>query len=525
MIIYRDDNWLVVDKPEGLATHAGAPGELGAVEWIALHLGIKTHVVSRLDRGTSGVLLLALHREASARAQVIHESDEAIKVYEFISHQCSPEEKWICEEPLDGKSATTRFTRLSEEEMDAGPQGLVRIYRYRARISRGRKHQVRRHAAFGGAPILGDVAHGGRAFPRICLHCSQVRWPDITQPLTSELPLSFRAISRGDGSASRLGLALCRDRRGEWLAQITNAFRVVHRGEIASLPASVDVFGDYFSAVWYDQTADPRKAANRLDPVLKQIMLAYKLRGGVVRNHQRNPHEKSLVATVRPLGEEPPEVFEVHEHGLRYQVNLQLTQHTGLFLDQRDTRRRLMQIAAGKRVTNLFAFTCSFAVVAAAAGCEVVFSLDTAKACLNTGKANFALNDLAETGRGKFIQEDARKWIDRQTRKLDEQPDTTPRWDLVVCDPPVFASSKDGGQFSVEKEWPWLAENLAAILAEDGQALFANNHRGGKHQFYRNSLEKHFAEVIDLRPPLDFPVAEGRPHHVRMFWCRKTASA
>ena len=65
VIIHQSNNWLVVDKPAGLATHAGKPGELGAVEWLELHLGLKTHVVSRLDRGTSGVLLLALDANAS----------------------------------------------------------------------------------------------------------------------------------------------------------------------------------------------------------------------------------------------------------------------------------------------------------------------------------------------------------------------------------------------------------------------------------------------------------------------------
>ncbi len=56
---------------------------------------------------------------------------------------------------------------------------------------------------------------------------------------------------------------------------------------------------------------------------------------------------------------------------------------------------------------------------------------------------------------------------------------------------------------------------------DGGTAVFANNHRTGDHAFYRRTLEKHFAEVTDLRPPLDFPVFPRRPHHVRTFWCVK----
>ena len=528
MILYRDDNWLAVDKPEGMATHAGSPGELGAVEWLKLHLDIQTYVVSRLDRGTSGVLLLAMNPEASARAQAIHESGEAAKFYEFISHKDAQalgcQEEWLCEDAIDGKAAATRFTCLGPFiEEGSGPRAAP-LFRYRARIARGRKHQIRRHASNAGIPILGDREYGGRPHGRICLHCAEVHWPELKDPVFSELPPSFQALCHGDSSASRLGLAICCDRRGQWLPQITDCFRAVHRDEIQNLPASVDVFGQWFHAVWYDETADSRKAAGRLDPVLQQLMKIHGLKGGVVRTHHKNPHQTSLVTRTRILGDEPPETFTVTEHGLHYEINLLTTQHTGLFLDQRDTRRRLMLLARGQRMTNLFAFTGSFSVAAAAAGCEVVFSVDTAKACLNTGKTNFTLNDLNETGQGKFIQEDARKWTNRQLRRLEEDPDEYPAFDLVVCDPPVFASSKDGGKFSVEKEWPWLAESLSKLMAPGGVAVFANNHRGGKHGFYKRELAGYFPEVVDLRPPLDFPVAEGRPHHVRTFWCRKSTS-
>ena len=115
MIIHQDTNWLIVDKPTGMATHAGKPGELGAVEWLDLHLDLKAHVVSRLDRGTSGALLLALDPAASARAEEIHESGGATKIYEFYSSVDSLTagigETWTRDDALDGKSASTRFHR------------------------------------------------------------------------------------------------------------------------------------------------------------------------------------------------------------------------------------------------------------------------------------------------------------------------------------------------------------------------------------------------------------------------------
>ena len=514
MIIHQDDNWLVVDKPSGLATHAGKPGELGAVEWLELHLGLKTHVVSRLDRGTSGILLLAMNAAASARAGEIHESDGATKIYEFYSSVDSlaggPGETWTRDNELDGKPAVTRFHRLEKT-----PRGD--LVRYRAEISRGRRHQIRRHAASSGVPVLGDEEYGGADFPRLMLHCAEVRWPEIDDPLRAPAPATFVSLASGKESA----FAVCRDRRGTWPMAVTDAFRVVHRDEIGGLPAAVDVFGGWFNATWFDETSSEEKLTRLLHPVLDEVAAAHGCRGGVIRTHWRNPHQRALVVETRIIGKAPPDFFTVSEHGLKYEISLTKTQHAGLFLDQRDTRRRLALAAAGKRLANLFAYTCSFSVAAVAAEAEVAFSVDTAKAGLNTGKTNFTLNGLAEGGRGKFIQEDARKWLRRQERRRDERPGEFRPLDLVVCDPPVFASARDGGKFSLETEWPRLAGQASGLLGPDGIAVFANNHRSGNHAFYRRALEEQFTEVTDLRPPMDFPVFPKRPHHVRTFWCVK----
>jgi len=514
MILYQDQDWLAVDKPTGLATHAGKPGELGAVEWLALHRDLNTHVVSRLDRGTSGVLLLARNATASARAEEIHESGGSLKIYEFQSGADSAAgglgESWSRDEPLDGKSAVTEFQRLG-----SSPGG--KYFHYRARITRGRTHQIRRHAAASGVPVLGDDEYGGAPFSRLMLHCAEVRWPEIDEPVRAEIPASFAALAAGRDPA----LAVCRDRRGDWPQAVSDAFRIVHREEIPGLPAAIDIYGVWFSAIWFDETSSDEKTDQLLLPVLDEVMKAYGCRGGIIRTHRRNPHQRALVTETRVIGDAPPDSFTVTEHGLKYEVSLTRTQHTGLFLDQRDTRRRVALDAAGRRVANLFAYTCSFSVAAVAGGAEVVFSIDTAKPCLNTGKANFELNDLAATGRGKFIQEDARKWLDRQERRRQENHEGFQPLDLVICDPPVFASARDGGQFALETEWPGLAARSARLLVDGGLAVFANNHRSGDHAFYRRELEKNFRDVVDLRPPLDFPVFPRRPHHVRTFWCVK----
>lgn len=515
MILHRDTDWLAVDKPTGLATHGGHPGELGAVEWLRLHLGEDTYVVSRLDAGTSGVLWLARTREASARAQRIHESGEARKTYVFLSsvdaRGAGLPEEWVREDELDGHPARTTF----RQDGEPGPGGLAR---YTAVIARGRRHQVRRHAARSGVPVLGDAEHGGVAAGRVYLHCAEVRWPGLDAPVRAPLPPAF-SVARGADATAR-DEALGRDRRGSWPAAVADCWRALHRGEVEGLDVAIDVYGPWLRAVCWDGALDADAAVARLEPLLERVGQGLAVRGAVIRGHRQNPHQEALPGFTRVLGEPPPARHVVTEHGLRYGVDLAGPPHPGLFLDQRDARRRVTLAAQDRRVANLFSFTCSFSVAALAGGAEVAFSIDTARGCLRDGAANLALNGLDAGGRGKFIQEDARRWLARQERARAAKGGDWRPLDLVVCDPPVFSSVKDGGRFSVEREWAALGDAVAGLLAPGGLALFANNHRGGDHTRYRDELRERFPVVDDLRPPLDFPLLPAQPRDMRSFWCR-----
>ncbi len=295
------------------------------------------------------------------------------------------------------------------------------------------------------------------------------------------------------------------------LEEVTDAYRPVHRDEIGEF--SIDRFGDWLLVTGYDETLPSKQLLRKIGADLREIPC----KGGIVRTNRRDPHKRKLFSDLEPFGEVPPETFTVTEHGLKFEISLNESQHPGLFLDQRESRRRIAEASEGKRVANLFSFTCSFSVAAAAAGAEVAFSVDLAAGCLERGKRNFELNGLAESGCGKFIKEDVRKWLARQVRKKEADPSAFVPWDIIICDPPVFAAAKKGEAFSVEKEWPVLAEGIRKILTNDGVALFANNHRGGDDGFYFSTLQKHFSTVTALPEPVDFP-SLGTPH-VRTYWC------
>ncbi len=506
-VLYRDNNWLFVNKPSGISTHNAYEGDLGLVEWLRLHHDIKVFVCSRLDKETSGGLLFGLHAEAVAEAQKIHEEGSAQKSYYFIADKCS-QKSWTCNKDLDNKSCKTHFSMVQE--------GSCYVL-YKAVIHRGRTHQIRRHAAASNIPILGDVQYGGTEFARVCLHCAKVQWPGIDHTLEVDFPDWFTACL--DGVTVEVTALSIAEKRYPFLASVTDCCRLIHRGELNDTVA-IDKYGDWLCVTGFDESLAAQDVLHDLDPVLNTLSQFYSCKGGVIKTHLRDPHKRKLIADIAIWGETPPDSFQVHEHELHFKVQLNDRQHTGLFLDQRDSRRRIVKFAKDKRVANLFAFTCSFSVYALAAGAEVVFSVDLAAGCLKQGRDNVDSNHLGSAGNTKYIQEDTRKWLARQCRKKQKGRETFSPFDLIICDPPVFASAGKGKRFHVEKEWPGLVRDVHGILEKNGIALFSNNHQAGSESFYYNTLKECFSKVTRLNPPLDFPKT-GLAASVRIYWCQK----
>jgi 23S rRNA (cytosine1962-C5)-methyltransferase len=255
-----------------------------------------------------------------------------------------------------------------------------------------------------------------------------------------------------------------------------------------------------------------------LAPYLKKLSARYGARGAVIKRNLKNPHSRGLVQEQKIIGETPPTHIEVAEHGLKYRVSLTEGQHTGLFLDQRDNRLRVRQLAAGKRVANLFAYTCSFSLAAVSGGAATVVSVDAAAPCLEIGKTALALNGLDKTSATHFIKDDVRLWLKRQSRKSDT--DSHEKFGLMICDPPTFSTTKAGGRFSIEPEWESLAKACRKLGSSDADFLFCTNHRAGRKDHYQHILDGIFKHVAVTPAPLDFPVIDENLEHIKMFWCR-----
>jgi 23S rRNA (guanine2445-N2)-methyltransferase / 23S rRNA (guanine2069-N7)-methyltransferase len=199
----------------------------------------------------------------------------------------------------------------------------------------------------------------------------------------------------------------------------------------------------------------------------------------------------------------------VMEDGLKFLVNFDDYLDTGLFLDHRVTRGRLRAAASGKRFLNLFAYTCTATVYAAAGGAASTTSVDMSNTYLNWAQRNFELNGLSPDRNG-LVQADCRVWLQEGARSRE-------RYDLIFIDPPTFSNSKRmEGVFDVERDHPEFIEGCVRLLAPGGLIVFSTNSQ-------RFRLDESLSQRYDVRDisaktlPKDF---ERNPRIHRCFEVR-----
>ncbi|MGR5062674.1 class I SAM-dependent methyltransferase [Photobacterium sp. DNB22_13_2] len=180
---------------------------------------------------------------------------------------------------------------------------------------------------------------------------------------------------------------------------------------------------------------------------------------------------------------ESSEYQDVMENGLKFKLDLGRKQNNGLFLDMRCGRDWVMRHAEGKRVLNLFAYTCGFSVAAIAGGAEHVVNLDMARAALSRGRDNHHLNqhDLSKVS---FLGHELFKsW--GKVRKLGA-------YDLIIIDPPSFQK----GSFALTKDYQKILRRLPDLLTENGQVLACVNDPGVSSSFLIEGMAAEAPELV-----------------------------
>ena len=192
---------------------------------------------------------------------------------------------------------------------------------------------------------------------------------------------------------------------------------------------------------------------------------------------------------------EEMEFFTVREGGLKFKVNLSDYLDTGLFLDHRITRNMVQQESKDKKVLNLFCYTASFSVYAAAGGAASVTSVDLSKTYLSWGEDNFKLNDLYNSIKHPFVHADVLQYLDEL--KLNS-------FDIIILDPPTFSNSKRMKDFlDIQEDHAVLINKCLLIMKPCGILYFSTNYT--KFQLAKDKITaSSIMDITKATTPFDF---------------------
>jgi 23S rRNA (cytosine1962-C5)-methyltransferase len=550
-LIFEDDHLLVVNKPPGINTHAPSPyaGE-GLFDWLKNREArwANLAIIHRLDKETSGVILfgktplanrsltqqftnrsvrkkyLLLTDRNLPRTAIIVRSTLKRAGDKYLSHPTRPGEE--CAETRFEPTRLTVAIGLQDEEPKTSPETRA-LSLIEAIPLTGRTHQIRVHAAQSGFPVLGDALYGGTPASRIYLHAAELA---LAHPATGQ---EIRFSAPIDFASPRQGILR------SWLidSEATDSYRVINGASDGWPDWYLDRFGDYLLS----QSEQPLTSRQR--GALSQVMGALSSRGAYHKVLSRLVR-KSAPAEASPqriLGLPAPQGFGIRENGLHFELSFEEGYSVGLFLDQRDNRRRLLtrRVAAGffilpdegyraggpqsqphgaASLLNAFAYTCGFSVCAARAGFRTT-SLDLSRKYLEWGKRNFLLNNM-DPAQHEFIYGDVFDWLHRFAKK-------GRFFDAVLLDPPTFSQSRQSGTFRAEKDYARLVTAVLPLLNSGGVLFcssnaarwapeeFLANVEGAIRVSSRRVLQKHYAP----QPP-DFPISRAEPAYLKTAWLR-----
>jgi 23S rRNA G2069 N7-methylase RlmK/C1962 C5-methylase RlmI len=294
----------------------------------------------------------------------------------------------------------------------------------------------------------------------------------------------------------------------------TGVFRLYDR-DIPEIPLVLDLYGDAVSGALYKRPYKKEDAEEARWLTVMKDAVSRALEIPVVRIFLK---ERSRQRGNSQYGKLPDRNFtlDVTEGGLCFRVNLSDYLDTGLFPDRRLLRSLVRSEAAGKRVLNLFCYTASFSVYAAAGGAASVDSVDLSNTYLDWAAVNFGLNgfktemiqgrDLPSGGGPSsqnpftLIRGDALRFI-TEARRIGLT------WDLIVLDPPAFSNSKGmTATLDIQRDHRELISRCLALLKGGGKLWFSAN----AHRFRLEPGDFPQAEVLDITEQLRDEDFRGR---------------
>lgn len=274
---------------------------------------------------------------------------------------------------------------------------------------------------------------------------------------------------------------------------VTDCFRIYDR-EMHHYPLAIDFYAGRFCVHYFSQDRE------QIDPpelLMEEVTSTLEALFGPCSNriYWRNRVKRRQCQQYEKTGVFD-ESFTVHEYGIKFKVNLLDYLDTGLFLDHRETRRVIGSLSNGKRLLNLFSYTCAFSVHAAMGGALFTKSVDMSNTYTAWGKENFILNGLPLKNH-EIVREDCLKFLDQEAYQH-------LKYDIIVIDPPTISRSKKMTQmFDIQLDYQMLLFKASRLLSKEGVIYFSTNSR--RFAFDETLYQTFFIlDISDKTIPEDF---------------------
>lgn len=272
-------------------------------------------------------------------------------------------------------------------------------------------------------------------------------------------------------------------------------YRLYER-DVPEVPLVVDRYDDSLHITEYERPHERDLARHGAWLELMKKTAAKTLDVPLEKVHLKSRHKRSRGDQYEKLAD-AKQTQTVTENGLDFLVNLSDYVDTGLFLDHRVTRQMVREQSRGKSVLNLFAYTGSFTVYAAAGGAKKTTTVDLSKNYLQWAQRNLELNQLYRPCH-EFVAQDCVEFVNQSVGNPKR------RYDIVVIDPPTYSNSK-----RLDDDWNVQTGHVdllcaTALLLNPGAVIyFSTNFR--KFKLYQDQLSRFsIQEISNLTVPEDF---------------------
>lgn len=288
----------------------------------------------------------------------------------------------------------------------------------------------------------------------------------------------------------------------------TTAYRVFNQEGDHFGGLTVDIYGDYALFSWYNTFVFKHK---------EMITNAFKIIFPEIKGAYEKVRFKGLkFESAHLFGDLAPDTFIIKENNVNYEVFLNDGLMTGIFLDQHDVRKALVNgQARGKSLLNMFSYTAAFSVAAAIGGASETTSVDLAKRSRELSLAHFQANQLDTTNHHLIVMDvfDYFKYAKRKGLSFD----------IIVIDPPSFARNKKQ-TFSVSKDYHNLITEVLEILNPKGQIIASTNAANLTVEQFKKQIIKGFGnrkpQSMRLQQlPEDFTInqSDERSNYLKVF--------